>query len=161
MDVHDGNHECISITRVLDASPEEVWQKWTDPDQYMCWWGPKDFSSPYAKLDPKVGGKFLSCMRDPQGKDYWDTGEYKQVEEPYRLVYTDSFADEHGNVVPASYYGMGTDEPIEMEVEVILEGVGGKTRLTMEQCGLPGGEMIEQSKIGWNQSLDKLAACLR
>jgi uncharacterized protein YndB with AHSA1/START domain len=121
----EGDGRSITITRVFKAPREKVWQRWTDPGQYMCWWGPKGFTAPYAKFDLHVSGKFLSCMRSPDGKDYWDTGTFKEIREPNRIVYTDSFADEHGNVVPASYYGMGSDIPIEMEVEVTLEDIGG------------------------------------
>jgi hypothetical protein len=48
-------------------------------------------------------------MRSPEGQDFWSTGVYREIVEPERIVCTDSFADEKGNVVPASYYGMGTD----------------------------------------------------
>jgi uncharacterized protein YndB with AHSA1/START domain len=156
----DENTGCITITRVFDAPRERVWERWTEPNQYMCWWGPKDFTSPYAKFDLRLGGKFLSCMRGPDGKDYWDTGTFVEISEPSHIVYTDSFADELGNVVPASYYGMGSDLPMEMAVEVKFEDIGGKTRLTLEHCGLPQGEMLDQSREGWNQSFDKLANCL-
>src|SRR4030042_5632400 len=108
---------CITITRVFDAPRERVWERWTDPDQYMCWWGPKAFTSPYAKFDLRPGGKFLSCMRGPDGKEYWDTGIFEEISKLNRIVYTDSFADEHGNVVPASFYGMGSDIPMEMAVD--------------------------------------------
>jgi uncharacterized protein YndB with AHSA1/START domain len=78
-----------------------------------------------------------------------------------RIVYTDYFADAHGNIVPPSYYGMKGDQPIEMAVEVRLEDIGGKTRMTLEHCGLTDHEMLDQAKAGWNQSFDKLAECLR
>ena len=152
--------EYITITRVFNAPRERVWERWTDPGLYMCWCAPKDFTAAYAKFDLRPGGKYLSCMRGPDGKEYWSTGTYKEIIEPNRFVCTDSFADEHGNVVPASYYGMSSDMPMEMEVEVTLEDIGGKTRMTLEHRGLPNGEIIEQTKEGWNQSFDKLAECL-
>jgi len=157
---HEGNGRSIIITRMFDAPRERVWQRWTDPDQYMCWWGPKDYYAPQAKFDLRVGGKYLSSMRGPDGKDIWSTGIYKEIIEPNRIVMTDSFADEHGNVVPASYYGMGSEIPMEMEVEVTLDDLDGKTMMTLEHCGLPEGELLEQTKQGWNESFDKLADCL-
>jgi uncharacterized protein YndB with AHSA1/START domain len=160
MEQHEKNEQCITITRIFDAPRERVWERWTEPGQFMCWWGPKDFTSPYAKFDLRPGGKYLSCMRGPDGKEYWDTGTYEEIIEPHRIVYTNSFADEHGNVVPASYYGMGSDKPMEMEVELTLEDLDGKTRMTLELCGLAAGEMIEQARAGWDQSFDKLAECL-
>jgi uncharacterized protein YndB with AHSA1/START domain len=78
-----------------------------------------------------------------------------------RIVLTDSFADEQGNVVPASYYGMGEDFPQELEVTVTLEEVGDKTRMTLRHAGMPEGEMREQTRAGWNESFDKLAESLR
>ena len=155
------NGECLTITRTFDAPRDQVWGRWTDPNQYMCWWGPKDFTSPYARFDLRPGGRYLSCMRGPDGKDYCDTGHYQEIDELNRIVYTDSFADESGNPVPPSFYGMVGDQPVEMSVEVRLEDVGGKTRMTLEHCGLTGGEMIDQATEGWNQSFDKLASCLR
>ena len=47
-----------------------------------------------------VGGKYLVSIRDQDGKDYWSTGVYLQIMPESRLVYTDSFADENGNIVP-------------------------------------------------------------
>jgi len=157
---HIGNGKYLTITRIFDAPRERVWQYWTESELYSCWWGPKDFTAPYTHIDLRVGGKYLYCMRSPDGKDYWGTGTYTEISEPNHIVYTDSFSDEHGNVVPASYYSMVGDMPLEMVVEVTLEDVGGKTRMTLEHCGMPAGEMSEQAKEGWNQSFDKLAECL-
>jgi uncharacterized protein YndB with AHSA1/START domain len=154
------NGGSIKITRIYDAPRERVWQHWTVPDHSMCWSGPKDYTGCYAKFDLRPGGKYLSCMRGPDGKEYWSTGTYKEIIEPNRIVMTDSFADEHGNVVPASYYGIDTDLPMELEVEVTLEDIGGKTRMTLEHCGFPEGTILEQTKAGWNESFDKLAECL-
>lgn len=161
MSENGDNPGCITITRIFDAPREHVWELWTDPSQYRCWWGPKDFTSPSANLDVRQGGKFLVSMRAPDGKEYWDTGTYEEIIEKNRLVYRDTFADEQGNIVPASYYGMGSDEPLDMEVEVTLEEDGGKTRMTLEHCGLPEGDMLDNARQGWLQSFDKLEKCLR
>jgi uncharacterized protein YndB with AHSA1/START domain len=99
-------------------------------------------------------------MRGPDGKEYWDTGIYEEIRKPSRIVYTDNFADQNGNVVPASYYGLGSDKLMEMAVEVTLEDIGGKTRMIVEHCGLPEGDMLDQTREGWGQSFDKLAHCL-
>ncbi len=157
---HKGNGRSITIMRVFDAPRERVWQRWTDPEQYLCWLGPKDYTACFAKIDLHVGGKYLNCMRGPDGKEYWSTGIYKEIIEPNRFVCTDSFADEHGNIVPATYYGMESEMPAELEVEVTLEDIGGKTRMTLEHCGFPEGEMAELTRQGWNESFDKLAKCL-
>jgi uncharacterized protein YndB with AHSA1/START domain len=157
---HDGNGNNITITRLFNAPREKVWKQWTDPDQFMCWWGPKDFIAPYAKIDLHKGGRYLNCMRGPDGKEYWTTGTFKEIIEQKRILYTDSFADQYGNIVPASYFGMPADIPMELEVELTFEDVGGKTRMILEHCGLPEGEQAELTKQGWNESFDKLDECL-
>jgi uncharacterized protein YndB with AHSA1/START domain len=99
-------------------------------------------------------------MRSADGKDYWSTGVYKEIVPLERIVCTDSFSDEHGNVVPASHYGMGEDFPIEMTIIVTFEDINGKTKLTLQHIGMPGGEMGEMANQGWNEFFDKLAASL-
>ena len=150
----------LVITRIFDAPRELVWQAWTDPTQLVKWWGPKNFTAPAAKIDLRVGGKYLNCMRSPEGQDYWTTGIYREVVPLERLVYTDSFADADGNVVPASHYGMGEDFPLEMQVTIIFEDVDGKTKMTLKHVGLPEN-MSDMTNTGWNESFDKLAESLK
>ena len=151
----------LVITRVFDAPRELVWKAWTEPERFMQWWGPKGFTSPVCKIDLRVGGKYLNCMRSPEGKDYWSTGVYREVVEPERIVCTDSFADAEGNVVPATHYGMSPDSPLEMLVRVTFEEHEGKTKLTLQHVGIPAGEMSELTGAGWNESFDKLAESLK
>jgi uncharacterized protein YndB with AHSA1/START domain len=146
----------LVITRVFDAPRELVWKAWTEPEQLMRWLGPKYFTSPSCKIDLRVGGKYLFCMRSPEGQEFWNTGVYREIVEPERIVYSDRFADEKGNPVPASHYGMPGDWPEEMLVTVTFEEHDGKTRMTLRLVGLPP-EMGEMAGAGWNGSLDKLA----
>jgi uncharacterized protein YndB with AHSA1/START domain len=151
--------EALTITRVFDAPRDLVWKAWTDPEHIVCWWGPKDFTSPSAEIDLRVGGRWLYCMTSPDGKDYWATGVFREIVPMERIVATDSFADEKGNVVPASHYGF-EDLPLELLLTVTFEDVDGGTRLTLQHAGFPAGEHRDGANEGWNQSLDKLAAFL-
>jgi uncharacterized protein YndB with AHSA1/START domain len=150
----------LVITRIFDAPRELVWQAWTDPKQIVKWWGPKNFTAPVAKIDLRVGGKYLYCMRSPEGQDYWSTGIYREVVPPERLVCTDSFADADGNVVSASHYGVGEDFPLEMQVTITFEDIDGKTKMTLKHVGLPES-MSDMTSTGWNESFDKLAESLK
>ncbi len=71
------------------------------------------------------------------------------------------FADEQGNVVPASYYGMRADFPLELHVTLTFEEHDGKTKMTLRHAGFPDGENSDLAEIGWNESFDKLAESLR
>ncbi len=71
----------IVIERIFDAPRELVWRAWTDEEMTKKWWGPKDFTAPSIKIDLKVGGKYVFCMRGPKGsewdKDMYSAGVYK------------------------------------------------------------------------------------
>ncbi len=151
----------LVIVRVFNAPRELVWKAWTQCDLLKRWWGPKNFTAPYCKIDLRVGGKYLYCMRSPEGQDYWSTGVYREIAAPEKLVCTDSFADEKGNVVPASQYGMTGEWPLELDVTITLEAQGSQTKMTLRHAGLPAGDMLEMTGAGWNESLDKLAESLK
>lgn len=159
--VNDMGPEELVIERIFDAPRERIWKAWTEPEQCMRWWGPKNFTAPVCEIDLRVGGKYLNCMRSPEGQEYWSTGVYREIVAPERLVTTDSFSDAQGNVVPASHYGMAADWPLELLVTVTLEDEAGKTKQTLRHTGIPAGEMRDLTKVGWQESFDKLAEVLR
>jgi len=151
----------VVITRIFDAPRELVWRAWTEPEHFMRWYGPKGFTSPVCKIDLRVGGVHLNCMRSPGGQDFWYTGIYREIIPMERLVYTDSFADEKGNRVPPSHYGIPAEWESENLVTVTLEDQEGKTKMTLRHAGVPSGEMSDGAQAGWNEAFDKLAESLK
>jgi uncharacterized protein YndB with AHSA1/START domain/predicted enzyme related to lactoylglutathione lyase len=151
----------LIIKRTFDAPREYMWKAWTEPELAARWWGPKGYTTPVCKIELRVGGKYINDMRSPDGKDYWSTGVYREIAAPERLVMTDNFADEKGNVVPASHYGMDGDWSA-ATIAVTFEEVNGKTRQTLEHRGIVGisDEDFEGMRQGWSESLDKLAQYL-
>jgi uncharacterized protein YndB with AHSA1/START domain len=148
--------DAIVIERIFDAPVELVWQMWTQPEHFQSWYGPQGFSVPVAKLDIRVGGKRLVCMemQTPDGSmKMWTTGEYKEIVPNERLVYTESMSDENGNVVSPAAMGMGDDHPMTTEVTVLLEDLGGRTKMVMTHAGAPGGGAND----GWEQAFAKMA----
>jgi uncharacterized protein YndB with AHSA1/START domain len=150
----------LFIERVFDAPRDMVWRAWTDPERMMIWWGPKTFTAPVCLIDLRVGGRYLSCMRSSAGQDYWSTGRYREIVPQERLVMTDSFADDKGNVVPASHYGLPEDFPLEMTITVTFADRGDQTAMTLRHSGFPSGEQNELARQGWSESFDKLADIL-
>ncbi|MHB8845862.1 MAG: SRPBCC family protein [Nitrospirota bacterium] len=155
-----GGRELV-MKREFNAPREEVWKAWTDPEIMKRWWGPKGFTAPVIKIDLRVGGTYLGCMRSPEGKDTWSTGVYQEIVPLEKIVTTDSFADEKGNVVPASRYGMAGDFPLELLITVTFEDVGRRTGMTLRHAGIPAGEMRKMTEAGWNESFDKLDEVLK
>ncbi|MEZ5330467.1 MAG: SRPBCC domain-containing protein [Thermoanaerobaculia bacterium] len=150
----------VRIERTFDAPRELIWTMWTDPEAFARWYGPPGARVSVATMDVRVGGRRHLCMEmdTPNGAmQMWFTGEYRCVEAPSRLVYTESMSDPEGNVVPAVQMGMPPDHPDTTEVMVDLDDLGGRTRMIMTHAGLPAGSPAEH---GWNAAFDKLRDAL-
>ena len=151
--------ERMVVTRDFDAPRELVWKAWTDPKYVMQWWGPKGFTAPVCKMDVRVGGKSLCCMRTPDGQEFWNAIEYHEIVPHEKIVSSMYFSDAKGNKVEPETLGI-EHEAIEGAFDVTtFEDLGnGRTRLTHT-----GNEPMESAKNsgqleGWNQILDKIAA---
>jgi uncharacterized protein YndB with AHSA1/START domain len=147
--------DAVVIERSFDAPVYVIWLLWTDPDHFKAWYGPHSTTIPVAKMDVRVGGSRRVCMemQTPTGpKQMWFSGEYREVVENKRLVYTEWMSDENGNVSQdmASAHG----DPLTTEVRVELEDVGGRTKMVMTHAGIPGDS---PGAIGWAMAFDKLA----
>ena len=151
----------LIIKRTFNAPVKKVWEAWTEPELIKCWWGPENFSAPIIKMDFKVGGKYLFCMRSPEGVDYWNTGEIREIDPQKRIVYTDSFSDSEGNIIPALNYGMKGDWLDRLLVTLYFEEAApDKTTLTLSTSGMPDEDRASAVQ-GWNGMLDKLENCLK
>ncbi len=157
----------LTIKRIFDAPRELVWKAWSDPELYKKWWGPKIFTCPVVNIDFRVGGKFLGCMLgmegDFKGKEFWSTGTYKEIIPMEKIVVSDSFSDEKGNIVPSTHYGM-EGMPLEMQVTVMFEEMpDGKTKMTLKHEGIKDINPKDKAGMdqGWNESFDKMASSLK
>ena len=157
-DTNNGSQDAVVIERVLDAPRDLIWRMWTDPDHFAAWYGPHGASIPVATMDVRVGGTRLVCMemKTPNGvMQMWFTGEYREVLDNQRLVYTESMSDENGNIVAPSTMGMPAGHPTTTEITVELEDLAGRTRMVMTHAGIPPDS---PGAAGWNMAFDKLAA---
>jgi uncharacterized protein YndB with AHSA1/START domain len=149
--------ESAVIERTFDVPVAVVWQLWTDPEHFKHWYGPTGATIPVAKMDVRIGGARLICMemQTPKGSmQMWFTGEYLEVVENERLVFTESMADEHGNLMLPSEMGMPEGHPTTTEVRVEFEDVGGRTKMVLTHVGIASGSPGE---AGWVMAFDKLA----
>lgn len=162
-------HEMI-ITRHLDAPRAKVWQAWTNPENIKKWWGPKTFTATYASIDLREDRKYLFCIRSSEGKDIWSTGIYREIVANQRLVMTNSFSDEHGNIVSAEYYGMDPNLPLESTITVSFDdhhmpSVGHEhhTMLTLQYDDVSSIREtdLQALRTCWKESFDKLADYLK
>ena len=142
----------LEITGVFDAPRSLVWRCWTEAELLKQWFGPEGFTIPRCTIDLRVGGKFLLCMRSPEGRDMWLTGTYREICPVERLVKTEGMADAEGSVV-----GEGQETLVTLKLE---EEGKSRTRMSLWHAGLPEGDYRKGAGEGYRQAFEKLAAML-
>jgi uncharacterized protein YndB with AHSA1/START domain len=153
----------LVVTRIIDAPLELVWKAWTEPERVMRWWGPKDYTSPFCKIDLREGGKYIFCMRAPQeqgGQDSYTSGIYLKIVPLQRLEFTQGLSDKDGNRIDPAQLGMPPDFPREIRTEIIFKPKSNFTELIITEHGWMPGQMYVYSLAGMHQSIDKLIESL-
>jgi hypothetical protein len=74
--------------RTFNASPDKLWRIWNDPDAIEKWRGPRHYTAPIIRNDPRIGRTYLWSMKSPEGEMSWTTGVYKKVLPNVRIVST-------------------------------------------------------------------------
>jgi uncharacterized protein YndB with AHSA1/START domain len=140
----------LTLKRVFDAPRELVFKAWTDRDRLQRWWGPKRFTNPICEIDVRPGGSIEIHMRGPDGNVYPMKGEFREIVEPERLVFTSSAPNRNG-------------EPMfEMLNTVTFAERGGKTEITVEvRATMVTGDAaypLQGMTQGWTETLERLGA---
>lgn len=140
----------LVLTRVFNAPRALVFAAWTQVEHLRHWWGPEGFTNPVCELEARVGGSLRIVMRAPNGAEYPMTGTVVELAEPEIFAFDFSVPNELGESI---FEGRNT---ITFADEV------GKTRVTVEakitRTTPDAGQYLAGMEIGWNQSLDRLAA---
>jgi uncharacterized protein YndB with AHSA1/START domain len=136
----------ITITRVFDAPRERVWKEWTEPERFTDWFGGGESEVPLAtaSMDVRSGGSWRATMfADPgRRKIHWK-GEYCEVVEPERLVFT--LSDQPG------------EDAYEL-ITVVLTDLGdGRTEMLFQQRGRLSAEQYKGAEEGWSSFFDRMA----
>jgi uncharacterized protein YndB with AHSA1/START domain len=141
----------ITITRVLEAPRELVWQAWTEPEHLVRWWGTgaRGWTLPPSAVTMEVtpGGTFrVTLTNDEDGTEMTTEGVYREVVEPERLV---------------------IDEPAEgawhegAVTELTLNDLGdGRTEMVVKTTIQTTDEMRRNAETGMAGSVDRLAEIL-
>ena len=136
----------ITITRVFDAPRERVWKEWTEPERFADWYGGAEAEVPLStvSMDVREGGSWRATMfAGPDRREIHWKGEYREVNEPERLVFTVS--DQPG------------EDAYEL-VTVVLTDLGdGRTEMVMQQRGRMTREQYQRAGEGWTTFFDRIA----
>jgi uncharacterized protein YndB with AHSA1/START domain len=158
--------EDFTISRILDAPRERVWQVLTEAKHMQEWWTPTGFTMIAANVDLRPGGVFHCGLRSVDGYKMWGKFTYHEIVSPARLVFTNSFSNAAGGV---TRHPIVPTWPLETLITVTLdEESEGKSKLNVRwsahNATEPERKTFDASHVGmkatWIGTLDRLAAYL-
>ena len=136
----------IRVTRTFDAPRERVWREWTEPERFADWFGGPDFEVPLetVSMDVRPGGAWrLTMLADGGRREIHWKGEFREVVEPERLVFT--ITDQ-----PA-------DDVYELVIVALTDLGDGRTEMRLEQRGQLSAEQYGRAEQGWGVFFDRIA----
>jgi uncharacterized protein YndB with AHSA1/START domain len=135
----------ITITRVFEAPRERVWKEWTQPEPFADWFGGPESEIPLdtVSMDVRPGGSWRATMyAGPERREIQWKGEYREVVEPERLVFTVS--DQPG------------EDDDELVIVVLTDLGDGRTEMLFQQHGRMTPEQYERAGEGWGSFFDRV-----
>ena len=138
-----GEHS-VRLSRVYRATPQFLFDCFTNPALVMQWWGPEGASCPRAECNLTVGGRYeYDMVGDDSGRSFNVKGTFLVIEPPTRLVFSWVWDD-----TPAE----------ETRVELIFRAVtDDQTELTLVHDRFPNASRAQGHNEGWTSSLEALA----
>jgi uncharacterized protein YndB with AHSA1/START domain len=141
MPLRDG----ISVKRRLKAPPERVFEAWTRPELMARWFFPGADWTVQVTADVRVGGRYELVMRDADGTQHVQFGDYREVVPVSRLVFT---------------WNCPELEVVDSVVTVELVESGGHTDLSLTHRLPPDPKVRKGHEEGWEGCLGNLEVFL-
>ena len=76
----------LSTARVLQATPEAVFEAIADPERLARWWGPEGFRNTFQRFEFRPDGLWTHTMHGPDGRDYANESRFTQIVPNQRVV---------------------------------------------------------------------------
>lgn len=141
----EGAGYTIVLRRTFDAPRVLVWKAWTEAGHLLRWMCPANFNVVFAENELRIGGRWRSGMRSPEGEDFIHCGEYVEIEKPSRLVFTHRW--ERNSLEPQA----------NTMITVVLNERDGKTDMIFIHAGLATVDSACSHQNGWTGAFEYLA----
>jgi uncharacterized protein YndB with AHSA1/START domain len=89
----------VHAERVYKATPEQLYDAYTDPEKIAQWWGPAKYKMIVDKMDVRVGGVWRFLHEEADGTQYAFNGVYKELDRPNKIVDSFEFEGMPGHVL--------------------------------------------------------------
>jgi uncharacterized protein YndB with AHSA1/START domain len=127
----------IRVVREFDAPRHLVYRAWTDPELVKRWWHANRGEVTLVERDLRPGGAWRQVMVTPDGFEVGFHGEYSEVVENERLVYSETYeaAPDDSGQVTITFTESAGRTTVEMLMEFTDQGV----RDTVIRSGMEDG----------------------
>lgn len=118
----------FSISRILNAPRDRVFQVWSEPKHLEKWMSGPGFKNILVHGEVKVGKFYHYGQQGPDGHETWGKQVYKEIILNEKIVCIQSFSDKDAGL---SRHPIAPSWPLEMLSTVFFEDAGpGKTKIT-------------------------------
>lgn len=160
-DVTQREGASTEVSRVIDASPGDVYRAFLDPDAVAAWLPPSGMTGHVHHFDPREGGEFRISLtyRDSADSPGGTGGKTTENTDTHRGRFVRQVPNERIEQVVE----FESDDPGfagEMRITVTLEDVDEGTEVAYRCEDIPNGIRPEDNEAGCRSSLQKLAALL-
>ncbi|SCY15848.1 SRPBCC domain-containing protein [Paracoccus tibetensis] len=130
--------ERITITAIVNATPDEAWAAYTSPEAIMAWnKASPDWHCPSATVDLRPEGRHVARMESRDGAFGFDFGgTYEEVQAPDALT-------------------LRLDDGRRTSTTFVTEGTGTRVTTVFEP---ESSNPVEKQRAGWQAILDSYAA---
>ena len=91
-------HPPFTISRLLKAPRQLVWEVYSSPEHLQHWLGPKGSTVTHSVLDFREGGTYHYAMKVEGGMELWGKWLLRELQAPQKLVLVQCFSDPQGGV---------------------------------------------------------------
>ena len=152
------------ISRELAAPRDLVWKVWIEREHFARWFGPKGINVSLVQFDLRPGGLCHYHMTTPDGKKLWGKAAYREVVPPTKLVWINSFSDEHAGITRHPF----TSDPWPLQMLTVVTFAENADRTTVTVTWLPIDADADERCVfdkshtsmngGWGGTFDQLTA---
>lgn len=149
-DIDTSETIALRMTRELPATPEEVFDAYTDAEKQKIWFSILDDEPGVVEIDVdlRVGGKQVAVWGPDRDTLFREEQVFLEIDRPHRLVTESSGSDPSGATMTT-------------HVVVTFEPVDGGTLMTVEQSGFPTPEIRDFFQTqAWVGAFDRIEAYL-
>ena len=149
-DIDTSETIALRMTRELPATPEEVFDAYTDAEKQKIWFSILDEEPGVVEIDVdlRVGGKQVAVWGPDRDTLFREEQVFLEIDRPHRLVTESSGSDPSGQTMTT-------------HVVVTFEPIDAGTLVTVEQTGFPTPEVRDFFQTqAWVGAFDRIEAYL-